>query len=354
MKPSFWSAGILVLACAGAKVPVPAPTTPPGLPEAPAGFDRLTNGRVTQEQHDADRAQFEEDAVLPALGPVYNARSCANCHETPVTGGTSQVAEVRTANGLVHDRAVSAESQEHLVAGTHFSLRASTSLLGLGFVEDVPDDELRSLARANGGQVVEVAILETPGLHRVGRFGWKCQHASLLSFAADAEFGEKGVTNRLFTGGQRPPFEDVDQDGSEDIDAYASFMRATKAPGRSAAAGSDQVRSGERVFLDIGCGSCHVPTLFTKKEVFHPYGDFLLHDVGTADGIAQGAAPPNKLRTAALWGLRSRSRLLHDGRALDPVAAIQAHHVEAEQSRERFDSLNAQERAAILAFLASL
>lgn len=354
MKPSFWSAGILVLACASAKVAVPAPTPPPGLPEAPAGFDRLTNGRVTQEQHDEDRAQFEEDAVLPALGPVYNARSCANCHETPVTGGTSQVAEVRTANGLVHDRSVSAESQEHLVAGTHFTLRASTSLLGLGFVEDVPDDELRSLARANGGQVVEAAILETPGVRRVGRFGWKCQHASLLSFAGDAEFGEKGVTNRLLTGGQKPPFEDVDQDGSEDIDAYTSFMRATKAPSRSAAAGSEQVRAGERVFLDIGCGSCHVATLFTKKEVFHPYGDFLLHDVGTGDGIAQGAAPPNKLRTAPLWGLRARSRLLHDGRALDPVAAIQAHHVEAEQTRERFDSLNAQDRAAILAFLASL
>ncbi len=239
-------------------------------------------------------------------------------------------------------------------ASTPFSLRVSTSLLGLGFVEDVPDDELRALARANGGQVVEVAVLETPGVRRVGRFGWKCQHASLLSFAGDGEFGEKGVTNRLFTGGQKPPFEDVDEDGSEDIDAYARFMRATTAPPRSAAAGSNQVRAGERVFLEMGCGSCHVPTLFTRKEVFHPYGDFLLHDVGTADGIPQGGAPLNKLRTAALWGLRVRSRLMHDGRAVDPVAAIQAHHVEAEESRKRFDSLNAQDRAAFLAFLASL
>jgi CxxC motif-containing protein (DUF1111 family) len=354
MKPPWWSAGIVLLACATANKPAPPPAPPPGLAEAPAAFDRLTNGRVTQEQHDADRAQFEEDAVLPALGPVYNARSCANCHETPVTGGSSQVTEVRTANGLVHDRAVRAELQEHLVPGTHFTLRASTSLLGLGFVEDVPDDQLRALARANGGQVVEVAILESPGLRRVGRFGWKCQHASLLSFAGDAEFGEKGVTNRLVTGGQPPPFEDVDQDGTEDIDAYARFMRATKAPSRSAAASSDQVRSGERVFLEIGCGSCHVATLFTTKEVFHPYGDFLLHDVGTGDGIAQGGAPPDKLRTAALWGLRARSRLLHDGRALDPAAAIQAHHVEAEETRERFNSLNDQDRAALVAFLASL
>jgi hypothetical protein len=193
------------------------------LPEAATGFDTLTNGRVPQTQHDADRTQFEEDAVLPALGPVYNARSCANCHETPVTGGSSQVTEVRTATGLVHDRAVRAEFQEHLVPGIDFTLRASTSLLGLGLVEDIADDELRTLARANGGQVVEVEVLETPGSRRVGRFGWKCQHASLLSFAGDAEFGEKGVTNRLFTGGQQPPFEDVDEDGSEDIDALRTL-----------------------------------------------------------------------------------------------------------------------------------
>lgn len=354
MKSRLLSSCVLILACATSKVTPPPVTPPPGLPEAPTGFDRLTNGRVTQAEHDADRAQFEEDAVLPALGPVYNARSCANCHETPVTGGSSQVTEVRTANGLVHDRAVRAELQEHLVAGTPFTLRASTSVLGLGFVEDVADDELRALARANGGQVVEVAVLETPGVRRVGRFGWKCQHASLLSFAGDAEFGEKGVTNRLVTGGQKPPFEDVDADGSEDIDAYARFMRATKAPSRSAEAGSDQVRSGERLFLEIGCGSCHVPTLFTAKEVFHPYGDFLLHDVGTGDGIVQGAAPANKLRTAALWGLRARSRLLHDGRALDTVSAIQAHRVEADEARERFNALSAAERAALLAFLGSL
>jgi len=324
------------------------------LPEAPTGFDTLTNGRVTQADHDADRAQFEEDAFLPALGPAYNARSCANCHETPVTGGSSQVTEIRTAAGLIRDRAVRAEVQEHLVSGTAFAERIATSLLGLGLVEDVSDDQLRALALANGGQVIEVPVLETPGVRRVGRFGWKCQHASLLSFAGEAEFTEKGVTNRLFTGGQKPPFEDVKQDGSEDIDADARFMRATKAPSRSPEAGSDQVRAGERIFLSIGCGSCHVQTLFTPKEVFHPYGDFLLHDIGTSDGITVGSAPTNKFRTAALWGLRARSRLMHDGRALGPVAAIQAHHVEGEASRERWQGLSDQDRSAVLAFLASL
>ena len=354
MNRALWSSGILFLACATAYSPVPTPQPPPKLPEAPTGFDKLTNGRVTQEEHDADRAQFEEDAVLPALGPAYNARSCANCHETPVTGGSSQVTEVRTPAGVVRDRAVQAEFQEHVAPGTPAGQRISTSLLGLGLVEDIPDDQLRALARSNGGQVVEVPVLETPGARRVGRFGWKCQHGSLLSFAGEAEFVEKGVTNRLFSGGQKPPFEDLDEDGSEDIDAYARFMRATKAPSRAANAGSDQVRAGERIFLSIGCGTCHVPTLFTAKEVFHPYGDFLLHDVGTGDAITVGPAPTNKFRTAALWGLRARLRLLHDGRALNAVTAVQAHHVEAEESRERWNGLSDQDRAAVLAFLASL
>src|SRR5215468_11318679 len=114
MNRALWSSVVFLLACATAYQPVPPPQPPPKLPEAPAGFDTLTNGRVTQAEHDADRAQFEEDAVLPKLGPAYNARSCANCHETPVTGGSSQVAEVRTPAGVVRDRAVQPEAQEHV------------------------------------------------------------------------------------------------------------------------------------------------------------------------------------------------------------------------------------------------
>ena len=33
---------------------------------------------------------------------------------------------------------------------------------------------------------------------RVGRLGWKAQHASVLAFAADASNNEMGITNRFF------------------------------------------------------------------------------------------------------------------------------------------------------------
>src|SRR5712664_3037900 len=67
-----------------------------GATEAPTGFDTLTNGMVTQAVHDADRLTFEErDDVVKGLGPIYNAQSCAECHQNPVSGGISQISERR-------------------------------------------------------------------------------------------------------------------------------------------------------------------------------------------------------------------------------------------------------------------
>ena len=79
---------------------------------------------------------------------------------------------------------------------------------------------------------------------------------------------------------------------------------------------------GELVFFAVGCAFCHVPTLVTgdnavealDHKAFHPYSDFLLHDMGAlGDGIVQGQASGRDMRTAPLWGLRSAGRLLHDG-----------------------------------------
>ena len=38
---------------------------------------------------------------------------------------------------------------------------------------------------------------ESEGSDRIGRFGWKGQHASLLAFAADAYLNEMGITSSL-------------------------------------------------------------------------------------------------------------------------------------------------------------
>ena len=112
------------------------------------------------------------------------------------------------------------------------------------------------------------------------------------------------------------------------------------------------------------------------NKQFHPYGDFLLHDVGTGDGIVQsmtehygkrmysvtwkGLSIPefensaNKIRTAPLWGVRLHSRLMHDGASVTLLDAILRHKGEAEHVTEKFEKLKSSEKDALLEFLRSL
>ena len=149
-------------------------------------------------------------------------------------------------------------------------------------------------------------------------------------------------------------------------------MRATKAPPRGAI--TPQVQAGEAVFHEIGCSLCHTSTLQTApagtslngglfivppalgSKTIHPFSDFLLHNVGTGDGIVQngGQETRNKLRTAPLWGLRTRSRLLHDGSASDLETAIERHEGEARHARREFRELRRDEVRSLMAFLNSL
>jgi CxxC motif-containing protein (DUF1111 family) len=124
------------------------------------------------------------------------------------------------------------------------------------------------------------------------------------------------------------------------IDNFASFMRFLAPVARGQV--DDVARTGETVFNSIGCASCHVPT------------DLLLHDVGTGDGIRQGAAAPEEIKTAALWGLRFRRPLLHDGSAATADEAVRRHAGEASSSRTNYARLSDEQRAALNRFLMSL
>ena len=175
-----------------------------GAPEAPAGLDNLTNGLVSQADYDAARDSFEErDDISKGLGPVYNAQSCVECHQNPITGAASQVTVVRAGHfdgtnfiehpggSLIQDRAIVPWLQERVLPGNEVrTLRVSLSTLGDGFIEAIDDRTIMDIAASQPanmrGEVVMVPVLEVPGRTRVGRFGWKAQHASLLSFAADA------------------------------------------------------------------------------------------------------------------------------------------------------------------------
>jgi CxxC motif-containing protein (DUF1111 family) len=122
------------------------------------------------------------------------------------------------------------------------------------------------------------------------------------------------------------------------------------------------VQAGEAVFHAVGCAACHTPELHTGPSV-NPlfngrpvplYSDLLLHDAGTGDGIPQASALPNEIRTPALWGLRARRPLLHDGRAATILDAVLLHGGEATGSRERVEQLTPADRANLVTFLGSL
>lgn len=372
-----------------------------GTSDAPAGFDNQTNGFVSQKTFDDDRDKFEEiENVEDGLGPVFNAQSCSSCHQNPVVGGGSQVSELRAgsyANGqfkeqaggsLVQDRAIDPLIQEHVLAQNEVrARRMSLGTLGDGFVEAIADSTLIAIANSQPasmrGQFVRVPVLEANGALRVGRFGWKNQHASLESFSADAYLNEMGITSPLqptentSNGRSVADFDtvpDPENDGS-DVRAFARFMRATKVPEPDLKlAKTDDAQAGYQIFNRIGCDTCHVPMIVTApagtsinggtfvvpaalgNKVIHPFGDFLLHDIGTGDGIVQngGASTRNKMRTAPLWGLRTRSRLMHDGESLTIREAIARHKGEALVVSQRVHALSDIEKKQLMTFLRCL
>jgi CxxC motif-containing protein (DUF1111 family) len=341
---------------------------------------------------------LEVEASEEGLGPAFNGTSCAVCHNIPTIGGAGTMAELRAgrrnASGEFETLDASGDTLFHMfsVPGhgcqpvlppdtNVFARRVPIPLFGAGLVEAIPDQTLLALedpqdrngdgVSGRAGLIVDVES----GERRVGRFGWKAQHATLMTFGADAYRNEMGITNDLFPQesafGITPeqlrlcdPFPDPEdfrdpRTRRRGIDNFASFMRFLAPAGRGDV--NDQVRAGEQVFAAIGCTTCHVPTLETgpnANPLFHRkavalFSDLLLHDVGTGDGIQQGDAAPNEIRTPALWGLRLRRPLLHDGTAtLDD--AIRRHGREAELARRGFERLSEADRAALLSFLNSL
>jgi CxxC motif-containing protein (DUF1111 family) len=378
---------------------------------APTGFDNLTNGFETQTHFDTDRGQFETlEQIADGLGPTYNAQACSECHQSPVSGSASQITEVRagqtsggiftehTGGSLVQDRAIDRDIQEHVFDTDNTrTFRTSLNILGDGFVEAIPNSEFFRIQNAQAsdvkGTIIYVPVLEgPPGADpnanlRIGRFGWKDQHSSLLSFAADAYLNEIGITSRLFptentSDGNSVAAFDMVTDPEDpptsahpfgkDVEAFTNFMRSTKAPPRGDTTSAD-VGLGKTIFENIGCASCHTESITTATagtvfpggfavdsslgdKIIYPYGDFMLHNIGTGDGIVQngGAGTRNMVRTAPLWGLFTRTRLMHDGESHTITDAIKAHKGQASTAEANFMALNPTQTAQILAFLNSL
>jgi CxxC motif-containing protein (DUF1111 family) len=395
--------------------------------QAPSGFNTpsfdgthsVSNGiaEPAGDTYALDQQVYEKNhSAAEDLGPAYNATACVSCHENPNSGGASQITEIRvghndengnfvnptvfindgmntiTGRSIVNDRATCPQAQEHIPATENIrTLRAALNTLGDGFVEAIDDTTLLMIAQRqpeeSGGKIhgepIQVPIFEAPGQTRVGRFGWKDQHGSLLSFAADAYLNEMGVTSRL-----RPkdattvcktttdPEDQPDNLGLADIDHFAQFIRGTMTPPRDTTlAATPAARQGYALFTRIGCSTCHVQSITTAPagtvvdggmfivpdalgdKIIHPFGDFLLHDIGTGDGIVQTTGlqeTANKLRTTPLWGLRTRPRFMHDLKSLSLENAIERHKGEASETERRFDDLSPEDRKALITFLNSL
>ena len=340
----------------------------------------------------------EVETAEDGLGPAFNGTSCAVCHSVPAVGGMSTVTEVRAgyrdeAGGFSemyggtlyhlfsipgHRCQVQIPPEANVIAR-----RLPIPLFGAGLVEAIPDEAIIALEdpddrdgdgiRGRAARVIDVVS----GRERIGRFGWKSQHATLLAFSGDAYRNEMGITNDLFQtdvalgidegtmalcSPPRKGVEDVRNraTGMRGIDNFENFMRLLAPIGRGPVNAS--AAAGEQVFHAMGCAACHTPMLITgrssnpvfdRKEV-RLYSDLLLHDVATGDGIPQASAMAREIRTPALWGLRLRRPLLHDGSAATVEEAIRRHGGEAITVVKRFADAEAGERSSLLAFLNSL
>jgi CxxC motif-containing protein (DUF1111 family) len=262
--------------------------------------------------------------------------------------------------------------------------RRTTPLFGLGLVDAVPDQSFKDQAAAEKSAdptaAGRVAIVTDPSTNqlRVGKFGWKDQVNSIFIFSGDAYLNEMGITNPVFPTENCPqgdpnncpaldprrggcnPVADPEDNGA-DVAAFTNFITFLGPPPSIKITG--QANAGQQHFKKIGCDTCHQPDMTTgtnsvaalNKVTFHPYSDFLLHDMGSlGDGIVQGAAGAREMRTAPLWGVSAQLTLLHDGRTSDLTTAILAHDGQGKAARDRFNQLNPQQKAQVIAFLQAL
>jgi len=357
--------------------------------------------REQRDQFERGRAEFQRVfAPDTGLGPLFNADSCAECHESPVAGGSGDEVEVHAAafleggfcdplvekGGLVIQQqatpalkaALGIDSEPFPAAATARALRTTPDVFGFGLLDAVPEATILALADPDdrdGDGISGRANRSYDG--RLGRFGRKALVPTLREFNDSAFVFEQSVTNPAVpeenTIGGKPIPKGVDpvpdpEINQEAIDLTDAFVRLL-APPAALKPGSEE-RRGQKIFSDIGCARCHVPTLKTgehsiralsRKEIA-AYTDLLLHDMGPelAD-ICLGVATPSEFRTEPLMGLRfseqveeGKPRFLHDGRAPSIEEAITLHGGEASSARSKFQALPDAERRALLRFLRSL
>jgi len=355
------------------------------------------NGLTREERvrFEAGRAEFQK-VFTPetGLGPLFNADSCAECHEDPIAGGPGDEVEVHVAafdsaatscdplvgrGGPVIQQMVTPALNAALgidrepipAEATARADRSTPDIFGFGLLDAVPDAVIEALADPNDRDGDGISGRPNHFFDgRLGRFGRKALVPTLGEFNAGAFVIEQGITNpdasTEETIGGDPLPEGVDPLAEPELSAEAlslanDFVRFLAPPAPRPASGA--AKKGRAIFVRIECQRCHVPSLTTgdnpvealKNREVYAYTDLLLHDMGPelAD-ICLSEATPSEFRTEPLMGVRLSTSFLHDGRAKTLEEAIRLHGGEASRSRARFEALSAKERESLLAFLRSL
>lgn len=396
-----------------------------GCAAEPADHEHL-EGPIEGLSHEQTRAfvlgdQAFERFFTPAegLGPRFNEASCQSCHAGDGAGHPKTIF-LRFGrldeNGFdpllafggpqLQDRAIVGYEPESLPEQANVTTGLiGNPVTGLGLLEAVDDATILALADpddedgdgisgrpqwiAATDQTQRIAARDLAAMpsntrlqlhdgHYLGRFGRKASAISLLHQTVTALSQDMGLTTEFapdqlvspgdsgFPVGDGPRIEI----GANTLNALTFYLKTLRPPVRRNADHPTVLR-GEKVFEDIGCTSCHVPTLKTGTSSiaalnhveFHPYTDLLLHDMGDAlnDGYTEGIAAPSEWRTSPLWGLGLRADaqggemfFLHDGRATSIEETIEYHGGEGATSRANYRQLEATDRQALEAFLMSL
>ena len=268
---------------------------------------------------------------------------------------------------------------------TMISPRLAPQVIGMGLLEAIPEDDI--VAGADPEDEDGDGISGRPNTvwdgrkqgDALGRFGWKANVATVEQQIAGAFHGDIGITTSLHVEQNCPgPQQDcatAKNGGSPEVDddvlGSVTFYNRTLAVPAMRDSDTEPVQDGAAAFEDLGCAACHTTTFTTgdadiptlADQEIHPYTDLLLHDMGPglADGRPDFDASGSEWRTPPLWGIGladdisgGHRFLLHDGRARTLEEAILWHGGEAEDSKERFRTADADTREALLTFLEAL
>lgn len=398
------------VACEGSLPDVPAPETLLGEPIVDLSPQQLLNHIKGDEEFG------RVFGVADGLGPIFISSSCESCHLGDGKGHPSNdIILFNRKDNLNEEELDSVFNPMTSVNASHLQTRAipgytaevlpsdikgfskinPPAVTGLGFLEAVTDADILAMADpndTNGDGISGVPnyvpapdffvpksfhIPDQAGRY-IGRFTKKAASIDLLHQTANAYLFDMGITSDFL---MEDLFNELignhTGDDVPDPEVPASvvrntvfYLRTLKAPERRDA-NNPEVLAGEKLFAQVGCGTCHVPTLKTglsdiealSNREFHPYTDLLLHDMGPEldDNFTEGSARTSEWRTAPLWGVGlaedsqgGRAFLLHDGRAKSLEEAIGLHGGEGARSREKYNGLSAAEKQNLIKFLKSL